>query len=76
MGKSRFEQWIWYQTTAGDSHYHDNNVILTSPEYQDNCNKKGQTHIFPGFGAQHQNARSGCAMQTVIYMDCTSMVHD
>ena len=56
MGKSRFEQWLWDQAAAEFSHYRVNNGIFNTTDYRHNCNKKGQTQFFPGFGAQHQNA--------------------
>ena len=33
MGKSRFEQWLWYQAAAEVSHYHGNNGIFNTAEY-------------------------------------------
>ena len=46
MGKSRFEQLIWYQAVAEVSHYNGNNVIFTTVEYRHDCNEKWQTQFF------------------------------
>ena len=75
MGKSRFEKWLWYQAAAEVSHYHGNNGIFTTAEYRHDCNKKGQTQFFSVVGAQHQNAQAERAIQTIIYMSRTFMVH-
>ena len=33
MGKSRFEQWLWYQASDESPHYHGDNIIFTTIEY-------------------------------------------
>ena len=37
MGKSRFDQWLWYQDASEVSHYHGNNGIFTTAEYKHDC---------------------------------------
>ena len=76
MCKSRFEQWLWDQAESEVSHYHGDNFIFNTTEYHHDCNKKGQTQSFSGVGAQHQNTRYECAIQTIRYMTRPFMVHD
>ena len=75
LGKQRFEQWLWDQAAAEVSHYHGDNGIFTADEYKRDCDRKGQTQSFSGVGAQHQNARAERAIQTVMYVVCSFMVH-
>ena len=75
MGKLRFEQWLWDQAAAEVAHYHGDNGIFTAEEYRRDCDKKGQSQSFSGVGAQHQNAQAERAIQTVMYMARTFMVH-
>ena len=44
-------------------------------EYRADCENKGQTQSFSGVGAQHQNARAELAIQTIMYMARTFMIH-
>ena len=75
MGKSPFEQWQWNQDVAEFSHYHGDNDIFNAAEYQHYCNEKGKTQIFSGVCAQHHNAKDERAIQTVVCMAHTFMVH-
>ena len=75
LGKSRFEEWLWEQASAEISHYHSDNGVFLDNEYRNHCENKGQTQIFSGVGAQHQNARAERAIQTIIYMACIFMIH-
>ena len=56
-------------------HYHGNNGIFSAEEYRRDCDEKGQSQSFSGVGAQHQNARAEQAIQTIMYMARTFMVH-
>jgi hypothetical protein len=76
MGKAFFKQWLWDQCVSKDKHYHDDNDIFSTKEYPCDCDKKGQSQSFSGVGAQHQNAGSERAIQTIMYMARTFMVHD
>jgi hypothetical protein len=56
-------------------HYHGDNVIFLAEEYRTECLDKNQTQSFLGVGAQHQNARAERAIQTIISMAQTFLVH-
>jgi hypothetical protein len=75
MGKSRFEQWLWDMAYVEVKHYHGDNGIFSAEEYCLECKEKGQSQSFSGVGAQHQNARAKCAIQTIMFMACSFMVH-
>ena len=75
LGKSRFEQWLWVQAAVEISHYHSDNGIFVLEAYRKDCKDKGQTQSFSGVGAQHQNARAERAIQTIMYMTRTYMIH-
>jgi hypothetical protein len=75
MGKARFEQWLWDQCVSEVKHYHGDNGIFSAEEYRCDCEEKGQSQSFSGVGAQHQNARAERAIQTIMYMARTFMVH-
>ena len=77
MGKARFEQWLWDQCVSEVKfkHYHGDNGIFSAKEYRRDCDEKGQSQSFSGVGTQHQNARAERAIQTIMYMARTFMVH-
>jgi len=75
MGKARFEQWLWDMCYAEVNHYHGDNGIFSAEEYRAECRDKNQTQSFSGVGAQHQNARAERAIQTIMYMARTFLVH-
>jgi len=75
MGKACFEQWLWDQCVSEVKHYHGDNGIFPAEECRRNCDKKGQSQSFSGASAQHQNARAERAIQTIMYMARTFMVH-
>ncbi len=75
MGKERFEQWLYDTAYVGVKHFHGDNGIFASEQYHQECDEKGQTQSFSGVGAQHQNAKAKRAIQTVMYMARTFMVH-
>ena len=75
MGKARFEQWLWDMAYAEVKHYHGDNGIFSAEEYRQECMDKGQSQSFSGVGAQHQNARAERAIQTIMYMARSFMVH-
>jgi hypothetical protein len=75
MGKERFKQWLYDTAYADVKHFHGNNGIFASEQYHQECIEKGQTQSFSGVGAQHQNAKAKQAIQTVMYMARTFMVH-
>jgi hypothetical protein len=75
MGKSCFGQWLWDMAYTEVKHYHGNNGIFSAEEYCLECKEKGQSQSFSGVGAQHQNARAERAIQTIMFMACSFMVH-
>ncbi len=56
-------------------HYHGNNGIFSTEEYCLECKEKGQSQSFSGVGAQHQNAGAERAIQTIMFMAHSFMVH-
>jgi hypothetical protein len=75
MGKVHFEQWLWDQCVFEVKHYHGDNGIFSAEEYRRDCDEKGQSQSFSGVGAQHQNARAERAIQIIMNMARTFMVH-
>jgi transposase InsO family protein len=75
MGKARFEQWLWDQCVSKVKHYHGDNGIFSSKDYSCSCTEKGQTQSFSGVGTQHQNACAERAIQTIMHMAQTFIVH-
>ncbi len=56
-------------------HFHGDNGILSSEEYHLECSKKKQLQSFSGVGVQHQNSKAERAIQTIMYMARTFLVH-
>jgi hypothetical protein len=56
-------------------HYHGDNGIFLAEEYCKECLNKNQTQSFWGVGAQHQNATAEHAIQTIMYMAQTFLLH-
>jgi hypothetical protein len=75
MGKAHFEQWLWDQCVYEAKNYHGDNGIFFAEKYCCDCTEKGQTQSFSGVGAQHQSAHAEWAIQMIMYMAWTSMVH-
>ena len=75
MGKSHFEQWLWDMAYAEVKHYHGDNVIFYAEEYRQECLENWQNQLFSGVRAQHQNALAEHAIQTIMYMAWSYMVH-
>ena len=75
LGKLIFEEWIWEQAIAKTCHYHSDNGVFVADEYRADCENKGQTHSFSGVGDQHQNTRAEHAIQTIMYMARTFIIH-
>jgi hypothetical protein len=75
MGKSCFEQWLWDMAYTEVKHYHGDNAIFSAEEYHLECKEKGQSQSLSGVGAQHQNARAEHAIQTIMFMAHSFMVH-
>ncbi len=75
MGKTCFEQWLFDQCVCEVKHYHGDNGIFSAEEFRHDCEEKRQSQSFSGVGAQHQNAHAERAIQTIMYMARTFMVH-
>ena len=75
MGKEQFEQWIYDHACIEIKHFHGDNGIFSSKEYCEVCTNKMQLKPFSGVGEQHQNSKAEQAIQTIMYMACTFMVH-
>jgi hypothetical protein len=75
MGKAYFKQRLWDQFVSKDKNYHGNNGIFSAEEYHHDCTEKGQTQSSSGVSAQHQNICDERAIQTIMYMARTLLVH-
>ncbi len=75
MGKACFEQWLYEQCVCEVKHHHGDNGIFSAEEFWWDCKEKQQSQSFSGVSVQHQNARAECAIQTIMYMAQTFMVH-
>jgi hypothetical protein len=75
MGKERFEQWLYNIACIEVKHFHGNNGIFSLKEYHLECSEKKQLQSFSGVGAQHQNSKAEQAIQTIMYMTRTFLVH-
>ena len=50
-------------------------IAFTSHQFRDHLAKKGQTSRFAGAGSHHQNGRAEQAIQTIMAMARTMMLH-
>jgi hypothetical protein len=75
MSKERFEQWLYDIACVEVKHFHGDNGIFSSEEYRLECSKKKQPQSFSGVGAQDQNSTAERAIQTIMYMARTFLVH-
>jgi hypothetical protein len=75
MGKAHFKQWLYDQCVCEVKHYHGDNGIFSAEEFWHDCKEKRQSQSFSGVSAQHQNARAELAIQTIMYMAQTFLVH-
>jgi len=71
----RFEEWLWEEAHAKVKHYHSDNGIFTAETFRQSCEEENQTQSFSGVGAKHQNAEAERAIQTVMYMARSFMIH-
>ena len=75
LSKSRFEEWLWELACVEINHLRSDNGVFIAEEFRQDCSDKNQTQSFSGVGAQHQNARAERAIQTIMYMARTFMLH-
>jgi hypothetical protein len=73
--KERFEEWLWNMALAEVKRYHSDNGVFVADEFREDCKSKDQKQTFSGVGAKHQNARAERAIQTIMYMARTFMLH-
>ena len=73
--KARFEEWLYELSCAEVKRYHSDNGVFSADEFRDDCDSKFQKQTFSGVGAKHQNGRAERAIQTVMYMARTFMIH-
>ena len=73
--KKKFEQWIDELAQVEVEHYWSDNGVFTAEEFREACAEEDQTQSFSGVGAQHQNAMAERAIQTIMYMARTFMLH-
>ena len=75
LAKESFEQWLRNKAWVEIKHLHSDNGVFTAKEFREDCKEKGQTQSFSGVGAQHQNARAERAIQTIMWMARTFILH-
>ncbi len=75
MSKFCFEEWRWEKAAARVKHYHSGNGVFNATIFQDACQDEGQTQSFSGVSAKHQNSKAEQAIQTVMYMSRSFMIH-
>ena len=75
MAKMCLDKWLWETAAAEISHLHSDNRIFTADMFLADCKTKNQSQSFSDVGAKHQNAMAERAIQTIIYMARTFMVH-
>ena len=75
LSKIRFEEWLWEQAAVEIRHLHGDNGIFTADMFREDCQKKSQAQSFSGVGAKHQNAQAERAIQTIMYMARTFLIH-
>jgi hypothetical protein len=73
--KERFEEWLYEQCCAEVKRYHSDNGVFTAAEFREDCDLKLQQQTFSGVGAKHQNGRAERAIQTIMSMARTFMIH-
>ena len=73
--KRDFEDFLWETARVSMKHYHSDNGVFTAEMFKESCKEDGQTQSFSGVGAQHQNAEAERAIQTVVYMARSFMIH-
>ena len=73
--KERFEEWMFEHATVDVKHIHSDNGVFAANEFRDDCKAKNQKQTFSGVGAHHQNARAERAIQTIMYMARSFMIH-
>jgi len=75
--KERFEEWLYEMACSEIIYLHSDNGVSVADEFREDCKEKDQTQSFSGVGAQaqHQNAQAERAIQTIMNMTRTFMIH-
>lgn len=73
--KIGFEEWLWEQARLSVKHYHSDNGVFAAEMFKDACTVERQSQSFSGVGAKHQNAEAERAIQTVMYMARSFLIH-
>ena len=73
--KIGFEQWLWEQARLSVKHYHSDNGVFTAEWFRNVCKVEHQSQSFSWVGAKHQNAEAEQAIQTVMDMARSFMIH-
>ena len=75
LAKESFEQWLFDNGGVTIKHVHSDNGVFSADVFVDDCKKKVQKQSFSGVGAQHQNAKAERAIQTIMWMARSFMLH-
>ena len=75
LAKEVFEQWLYEEAFVEIKHIHSDNGVFTAEEFKEDCAEKNQKQSFSGVGAQHQNAKAERAIQTIMWMARSFMLH-
>lgn len=75
LAKESFEQWLRETAGVEIKHLHSDNGVFNANEFVADCKDKDQSQSFSGVGAQHQNAKAERAIQTVMWMARSFMLH-
>ena len=73
--KIGFEEWLWEQARLSVKHYHSDNGVFAAEIFREACIVECQLQSFSVVGAKHQNAEADHAIQTVMYMARSFMIH-
>ncbi len=75
MGKSCFEQWLWDMACAEVKHYHGDNVFSLLRNIVLSVKRKGKVSPSLVLERNTKNARAERAIQMIMFMACSFMVH-
>ena len=75
MAKTCFKEWLWDLPCAEIKHIYSDNDVLIIHAFHANCITKHQYLSFSGVVVHHQNAHAEHAIQTIVYMARTFMLH-
>ena len=73
--KDRFKEWLYDLACTKVRQYHSDNDIFAASDFKKDCDGKHQCQSFSGIGAKRQNGQAERAIQTILYMARTFMIH-